>query len=358
MKVRGSSPLITTNAEVVQLVERQICNLNVVGSRPIFGSNICCNGGMVDTQHLGCCATKGVSVRVRITVLKGTMVEWLGAALQTLFTLVQAQLVPPNIKIKTKNMYYIVQENCFRERNYDNLIQTINKLGLEHEIVKVKPFIDEVEYKTNRKDVFVFGSLKLSRVSKNIGWNPGSTVTDNLDYRIYSEYYKDNLLNYDSIVQKFGDDFNFIETEYFIRPCEDNKAFNGKVYDYYDWNDFKVYSLNNGHDSILTVDTPIQISTVKKIYNEARFWVVDGKIITHSTYKIGSRVVYDNLVDSGAVEFCHDMIALYQPNRTFVMDIALTNIGYKIIELGATSHAGFYDADIYKLLTSIEEAFK
>ena len=54
-------------------------------------------------------------------------------------------------------MYYIVQENVFKEENFYNLINTLERLELEYEIVKLLPFVDEFEFKTNRKDIFPFG---------------------------------------------------------------------------------------------------------------------------------------------------------------------------------------------------------
>lgn len=79
-------------------------------------------------------------------------------------------------------------------------------MNLPYEIVKVLPFIDEFEFKTDRKDIFCFGSVKMSRVAKKYNWFPGSLLNDNHNYNVYSKYYKDNLLNYDSVIQKFGDD--------------------------------------------------------------------------------------------------------------------------------------------------------
>ena len=57
-------------------------------------------------------------------------------------------------------MYYIVQENVFKEENYDNLIMALDRLELPYEVVKVLPFVETIEFKTDRKDVFPFGSLK------------------------------------------------------------------------------------------------------------------------------------------------------------------------------------------------------
>ena len=65
-------------------------------------------------------------------------------------------------------MYYIIQENTFREANYNNLIDTLDRMELPYEIVKVLPFIEEFEFNTDRKDIFCFGSVKMSRVAKKL----------------------------------------------------------------------------------------------------------------------------------------------------------------------------------------------
>lgn len=63
-------------------------------------------------------------------------------------------------------MYYIIQENLFREEGHAKLINCLEKFNIPYELVNVRPFIEELEFTTNRKDVFVFGSLKLARLSK------------------------------------------------------------------------------------------------------------------------------------------------------------------------------------------------
>ena len=95
-------------------------------------------------------------------------------------------------------MYYIVQENVFREHNYNNLVKALDRLQLPYEIVQVLPFVDTIKFKTKRKDVFPFGALKIARVSKQYGWHPGSQMNENHDFMVYKDYYKDNLLNWDS----------------------------------------------------------------------------------------------------------------------------------------------------------------
>ena len=108
---------------------------------------------------------------------------------------------------------------------------------------------------------------------------------------------------------------------------------------------------------ILTKDTPIQISTVKEIQKEIRFWIVKGKIATASQYTLGGTFCTDNVIDDDAFEFVNKMLDIFQLNDCFTMDICLTNGEYKIVECGCISSAGFYRADMQKLLMALEDAF-
>jgi hypothetical protein len=254
-------------------------------------------------------------------------------------------------------MHYIIQENLFKEEGHAKLIKCLDRFDISYELVNVRPFIEEIEYVTDRKDVFVFGSLKLARLSKKYGWNPGALVTENHDYNVYSKHYKENLLNHDSRVIKFGDDFEWQYDQQFIRPCLDSKSFTGKVYEKQEWDDFKTRMLTHQEDTTLRPDSLIQVAMPKRITQEVRCWVVNGKIITQSTYRRGSFLVYDNIVDDDSLEFAQRMVDLYQLAETFVIDVCLTDNGWKIVECGSTSCAGFYDADMQKLLMSLEEMY-
>lgn len=253
-------------------------------------------------------------------------------------------------------MYYIVQEKLFQEHEWDDLIRSLERLDLEYEIVKLLPFIDDFEFKTKRKDVFCFGALKMARIVPKYGWNPGILMTPNHDYEVYKEYYKDNLLNYDSKIYKFGDNFEF-EGEQFIRPTLDTKVFTGKVHTIESWKKFRDKQLINGHTTTLTNDTLIQVSKVKNIQKEFRFYIVGGKIITGSLYKEGYFVRYDNIVDEGAKEYCEEMLKIFQLAPAFVMDICLTDGEYKIIECGCINCAGLYKANIMSLLMALEDYY-
>lgn len=256
-------------------------------------------------------------------------------------------------------MYYVIQENTFKEENYNVLVETLDRFNLPYEIVKVRPFLEDFEFKTDRKDVFCFGSVKMSRLAKKYNWFPGSLLNENHDYRVYSKFYKENLLNYDSKIQKFGDDIDL--DIFFARPCEDTKTFTGKVFDQYSWSEFKESFFKSGQISTLTNETEIQISSVKNITKEFRFWIVGCEIITGSLYRMGSWIVRNEIVDEGALEFCKEMIKIYQLADAFVMDVCEVinqDRKYKIVECGCINSAGFYKANMPKLIDAIEIKWK
>jgi hypothetical protein len=253
-------------------------------------------------------------------------------------------------------MYYVVQNNVFREHNYNNLIEALDRLDLEYEIVKVLPFIETFDVMTDRTDVFPFGSLKMARLSAKLGWYPGSQMNENHDYLSYRDYYKENLLNYDSKIIKLGDDF-FSVDPFFARPTKDTKVFTGKVFDMDSWERLKRENLDYDISSIFGRDTEIQISTVKRIQKEIRFWIVKGEVVTASQYRSGGFVAYNQNVDDDAYEFCKKMVDIFQLNEAFVMDLCMVNGEYKIVECGCINCAGFYFANMQKLLMKLEESF-
>jgi len=248
-------------------------------------------------------------------------------------------------------MFYLVQNNLFCENGYRNLVASLERLGLDHEFINVRHFIEELDFQTDRKDVFVFGAIKLARLAKKYDWIPGSLMTENHNFEIYRDKYGSNLLNYDSIVCRMDDEWEW-DGPKFIRPTLDTKEFDGKVFFTKDeWIKSRDIHWNN---DFARKSTMIQISSPKKIYREFRFYIVDGKVITGSQYKMNGRVSIIDMVDEESANFCQKMVDVYQLAKAFVMDIALTDEGCKIIECGCINCAGFYCADIQKILMCIE----
>lgn len=273
-------------------------------------------------------------------------------------------------------MHYIVQENIFRESNYQIILDALDRLSLPYSVVRIFPFVDKIcllsdipesfsvdelpDYEPPSKNVFVFGAVKLGRISNKRGWIPGSMLNENHDFNVYGPRYGENLLNHDSMICTVGDSLAVkwhAGEEKFIRPCRDSKSFTGKLFTENQW-----FDLAGFHEidktEIFNEDTTIQIASPKDIQKEIRLWVVDGKVVTGSQYKLGTLILSDEKYEKDAEDFAEEMIKLFQPARAFVMDVCLTNGKWKIVEINCINASGFYKANAQKLLVALEDCFR
>jgi len=276
-------------------------------------------------------------------------------------------------------MHWVIQNNIHREVGYDAFIEALDRQKLSYDLVKVIPFSHELEPDVNPENpVIAIGAYTMEQISKKKGWFPGVFTNENFTYEVWSEKYKGNILNEidESVVVSFGDAVN-LHKEYmhqvrhhhdlFIRPCKDGKEFAGmiKTWDWFQNWARKVLDLKEDYYKTITKDTKVMVTGLKKIYAEYRFFVVEGKVITGSQYKLGSRVTYrecnrksDLEIYDFASSMAHNSIVLgqagWQPAPAYVIDIAQTPAGPKIIEINCMNGAGFYACDMAKVVNAVE----
>ncbi len=255
-------------------------------------------------------------------------------------------------------MYYVLQNNLFHEYAFDSLLHHLQRGEIPYEIVKYIPFSGVLEdLKTDRKDVFFFGSGGCGIATEKYGWNPGHLINENFTFKKYLCAYGDNLLNSDGDIYTIEDwkveSLNVAANEFFARPLGDGKEFTGQIFSLKAWND---YVKDN---SVLTPDTEIFFAPIKDpIQQEIRCWIVDGKPVTISQYKIGRRPNYLNMDNNEeAILFATKMAKIFSPAKAYCLDICLYQDEYKIVELGCINHCGFYDANMSKLIQALEVAY-
>lgn len=146
---------------------------------------------------------------------------------------------------------------------------------------------------------------------------------------------------------------------YFVRPVEDSKAIAGAVMTADEIRSMAANVLRLREDELvegaLGHDTELMLCQPVVIRKEWRLWVVDGRIVTWSLYKVGSRVVYRHEIEDEALAFGRSMVALHREySPAYVMDVCRTDEGYRIIETNCINAAGFYAADLGKLVSALE----
>lgn len=256
-------------------------------------------------------------------------------------------------------MFWVVQENIRQEEHHDTLVNTLKRYGLPHALVKVIPFVAKLEPDINPENpVIVIGSVSLAdKVASRKGWKPGSFKNENFDFQIWSEAWKGHILNDEAVVSPFNE-VRAPSGLFFIRPCADNKAFAGAVMstdEYQSWY-YRLSQEEVASDLNFELTEMVVVAPLKNILREMRFFVVGGEIVTHSTYKLGDKVQYfdSSMTDRKAIEFVEERIKEWQPAEAFVVDVAYTDQGYKVIEINNINSAGFYKADVVRLVEALE----
>jgi len=256
-------------------------------------------------------------------------------------------------------MYYVIQENLFREYGFKALIEHLERNGLRYEIAQFRPFVNELPIKEFHKNTFFFGSINGGKVSEHYNWEPGHLINENFDMEVYYPRYGDHMLNKGYIMNIDYPLPDTLPDEFFARPTKDTKEFSGEVFTRKAWVDWTKDLSDSNLMQGVSSKTRVFVAPVKHyIQQEIRCWMIDGKLVTASQYKIGNRVNYLNMDNNEEVVIFSEKIAkIFSPARAWVLDICLWQDEYYVVEMGCINHCGFYDANMSKLIQSLENAF-
>lgn len=140
----------------------------------------------------------------------------------------------------------------------------------------------------------------------------------------------------------------------FFRPNAGNKTFTGNLW--------TTGSISRELDAIVQMynaplDTMILVSTPKNILDESRFIIGNRKILANSRYQIDGEHKEDLNVHSESIELVNHVLdtSEWLPDELFVIDIARTPDGPRIIELNSFSCSGWYAVDPESLISKVTD---
>lgn len=272
-------------------------------------------------------------------------------------------------------MFWLIQNNLKRDDGIENVIQYLKDSNKQFQLVKAIPFTDivingdlaftdvsdEEDYSSyltipDVRNIVTIGSYSLARSAIKRGWTPGAFINANYEFSKWKEGWgAENLLNGNAIEAKIEDIVIPKEmTKVFARPSEDTKYFAGQVFERDNFCFWLEEVKKISDPETLSPETSIIVSNVVDIDCEFRLFIIDGEIVTGSLYKTKNQVIYSPYIDKEALDYAKEMLKIWQPDRAFVLDIALTPKGPKIIEINNINSSGFYASDIPKIIESID----
>ena len=132
------------------------------------------------------------------------------------------------------------------------------------------------------------------------------------------------------------------DRSYHIKPTYEHKLFHGQVYTKELWAETYKEKF---------AEHRCNVSEVKPILKEWRFFVIDGKVISGSQYMVNGELEVSPGCPAEPKEFAQFMVDAWKPFPNFVIDVCSTPAGYRVVELNSIHSSGWYDCDVDMILT-------
>lgn len=267
-------------------------------------------------------------------------------------------------------LHHIIQEDMYGEFGFRRLVDAVKTLGNTYGIVKIVPFSHQLEHVDGiitggRVPTMIWGMTTVEEVAKHYGWNPGVFKNENFDMRVLNKMYGSRMLNADAKFYKLGEVPSY-EGAMFMRPVHDTKSFTGGLINGDELDKWRtgLYELRREFTT-LDLNTEVLVASPKKLIDEGRFFIVDGRVVGASSYRVGGRVLYKS-IDSGnplflpMLRFTESAMTTSQmmkwtPAEAFVMDVGRTaDDEFKIIEVNCLNSSGFYDSNMTAVVRAVE----
>jgi hypothetical protein len=260
---------------------------------------------------------------------------------------------------------WVIQTNLLNDLSVQGVWRSAEEAGANVQEAIIVPFQDELANEEELLAMHVeddhvvipYGSCKLTRISQKRGWRGNCFNPDTFKVSVWNSN-RDDMLNGDSVHMRVKDAAEFFKgkilaDKWFIRPEEDLKAFNGTVTEaeeIINW----MYSTASGNFNF-SEDTSIIIAPVKKLYSEARFFIVGGKVVDGSYYRFGGRTHTSHIDQQETIDMAQVLADKWLPHENCVMDVADTDDGLKVIEFNTLNSSGFYAHKIPVIVQAVTE---
>ena len=263
----------------------------------------------------------------------------------------------------TKRIGIAIQLSDMKDEELHQSHEALAQLGIDPIYYGLIYFCDDVtgtERFADYDTVITFGSTKFLRLYQN-GLMPKEALAfysePSFDQFNYSRCIPNHLLlNGEAKFSTFGKiKHQRFPRAVFVKPTHDLKAFPGVIVEAGMTVGEEVYS--RPQDSSLTEDEVVLYSPLKDVVKEYRSFVVDGKIIDSSIYKIGSKVKYEVPTDferEQLQEFFDILKDHYEPHYVYVVDFAKLEDGsLVVVEYNCFNCAGMYAVDRAKVFKAV-----
>lgn len=254
---------------------------------------------------------------------------------------------------------WILQKNLTPPQILEQIKQTLIAQGIEFQEVTIIPFSNTLPegIDPDRLNIFYGSTTLMLNVYESDELNAGLFYdAARFTMRNYIEQWGSRMLNIQAqffTVQELAAMDLDPDSQWFIRPDGDTKAFSGTLMSFAEIKNWyaKIAPLPGGS---VSADTEIMIAPPKMPEKEWRCFIVDQKVVTACRYaEQGHLAVSQKDIPTEMLAFVQACINQYTPHAIFVMDVALYQDDYYLLECGCLNSTGFYEADVASVVIAI-----
>ncbi len=258
------------------------------------------------------------------------------------------------------NVTWAIQTNLLNEQQQLTVWNAAKECGCDVQEVVVIPFSEEFgnEIPDIGTAVIPYGSTSMIKLAQSRNWAGNFFNPETFRAEMWNQE-RDDMLNDDCIFTTVGEVHKVLQDVdddelRFIRPVKDLKEFNGTVTNVKEIKNW-MNSVYSGNFSF-SEDTEIVIAPVKNIKVEARYFIVGGKVVDGSIYKVNGVLSKHHLSAENIDAEVHAMATKWLPHECCVMDVALLDGDtFKVVEFNTINGSGFYDNDVNVIVSAMSE---
>lgn len=254
-------------------------------------------------------------------------------------------------------MRWIIEESVFSEESYKKIISCLNKNNIDYSLIRVEPFTYNIDGKIpdNNGNCILYGSLGIQNVAKKYNYFPGVYTSEDIDESNLIKVFEEEYLNNDAKIYFLNEvTENDLDEEFFIKPNKDSKEFAGQILTRDNFSKWLSNLLNIGYLSDINFE--VLVSSPKKIISEWRTIVYEKEIITGSLYRKYGKLYLKEDLPLDLKRYGENLINKknFNPTKIYALDFALTNDGYKVIEINTFNSASLYECDLNKIISILK----
>lgn len=243
---------------------------------------------------------------------------------------------------------WVIQCNLINQKHYDKVWDACTELNIPKEALLVVPF-DDSPLTIESKDPYIipFGSTSMVKRAHKMGLK--GLYFDPHTFNCNTWFMNRNdMVNRDGDIMQMVDAAEYMrkkQGDYFIRPVDDLKFFNGEVTNaenFAEWIDMVRFGggTNDPFHEIL-------VAPAKNIQMEMRFFVVGSIVISGSIYRREGRLMKESVDHNSDIMREAQTLAMgWLPNDTVCMDLALVGGKLEVMEFNCFNATGFYHHNI------------